>query len=277
MTTKIYGLTHTDSIPEGATRLYGDEDKPKLNDDYLAHFGVKGMRWGFRKKQPAPTYETTVDPVKLGSPIKNMDKTLHTSTQDGAHQVAAMLKSRYGYEVTSVVAIEDKRKFKNYIAYVEAGAATGNSKSKGTIHIQPRDLNPDMQKLEKSGWFGDGAGNVRSLMTHETAHSMFHAEEVTVSTGRFTVKTTGGNKEARDKAFDAAVKTAAADGIKSKNLSKNISGYAHAAYWREESEAEMFSQYHWSPNPPRFIKTWGETLHREMGIDATPFREVVDK
>lgn len=270
---KIYGLNHQSHISNG-TRLYGDEVKPKLDDDFLEHFGIKGMRWGFRKSAPKPTYEPTVDPVKLGSPIKHMDKTLHTSTQDGAHEVAAMLKSRYGYEVTSVVAIADKRKFKNYLAYVEAGVASGNEKSKGTIHIQARDLNPELQKLEKSGWFGEGAGNVRSTMTHETAHSMFHAEQ---TYDRWGNRTGGGNLKARDKAMEDARKQANADGIKTKNFSKSVSGYAHAAYWREEVEAEMFSQYHWSPNPPKFIKTWGESLHRELGVDATPFREVIDK
>lgn len=270
---KIYGLDNS----QGSAKLYGHiPPKPKLDNKFLEHFGVLGMRWGRRKSDDSSskgkqTYEPTVDPIALGSPIKNMDKTIHTSTQNAAHEVAAMLKSRYGYEVTTVSAIADKRKFKNYIAYVEAGAASGNSKSKGTIHVQPRDLNPEMKKLEESGWFGKGAGNVRSVMTHETAHSMFHAEEV-YTRG----KVTGGNFEARQKAFDAARKTAEDDGIKPRNMAKNISGYANAALWREESEAEMFSQYHWSPNPPRFIKTWGETLHREMGIDATPFREVVD-
>lgn len=274
---KIYGLNHSQS----SAKLYGHiPPKPQLDDKFLQHFGVLGMKWGRRKDKEGsgkakPTYEPTVDPIKLGSPIKNMDKTLHTSTQDAAHEIAGMLKQRYGYEVTTVSAIADKKKFKNYIAYVEAGAASGNSKSKGTIHVQPRDLNPELKQLENSGWFGKGAGNVRSVMTHETAHSMFHAEE-RVTGSVFNVKVTGGNFEARQKAFNDAVKTAEADGIKRKDVAGNISGYAKAAMWREEAEAEMFSQYHWSPNPPRFIKTWGETLHREMGIDATPFREVVD-
>lgn len=273
---RIYGLNHENNDHVTA-RIYGHVSmKPKLDEKFLEHFGVLGMRWGRRKGSDSsskgkPTYEPTVDPIALGSPIKNMDKTIHTSTQNAAHEVAAMLKSRYGYEVTSVVAIEDKRKFKNYLAYVEGNAAGGNAKSKGTIHVQPRDLNPQLKKAEDSGWFGAGAGNVRSVMTHETAHSMFHAEEV-YRRG----KVTGGSYDARQKALEAAKKTANTDGVKTRDLAKNISGYARASMWVEESEAEMFSQYHWSPNPPKFIKVWGETLHKEMGIDPTPFREVID-
>lgn len=251
-------------------RLIG-HDKPPL--DELAHFGIKGMHWGSRKTYPE--HETTVNPKALGSPITKMDKTLAVSTQDGAHQVAGMLKSRYGYEVTEVRAIADKRQFKNYLAYVEAGAGGSNAQSKGTIHVQRRDLNPDLKKLEKTGWFGPGCGDIRATMTHETAHSMFHAEQQT--TGFFRLKTTGGNIEARDKALVAAEKVAKEDGIKVRNMPKHVSGYAHTSLFREELEAEMFAQYHWSEKPPRFIQTWGETLHREMGVDATPFRKVVVK
>lgn len=261
--------------------MFLNQQKPPLDDALLMHYGVKGMKWGVRNERsllgskPVQTYETTVNAKAIGSPIKKMDKTIHTSTQDGAHQVAALLKSRYGYEITEIRAIEQTRANKNYIAYVES-SSNKNASPQGTVFVQPRDLNPDLKKIENTGWFAKDTGNVRALMTHETAHSMFHADQKVVRTGFLKSEVQGGNHVARGKAMKAAEEAAKADGIKTKHMTKKVSGYAHASLWKEEMEAEMFSSYHWRTDPPRFVKVWGETLHKELGVDDTPFRKVVN-
>lgn len=244
----------------------------------LEHFGVPGMRWGHRKTDSAPaqTYSPTVDVAALKSPITHMDPIIHTETQDAAHQVAGMLSQRYGYDVTSVRAVPQTKQFKNYIAYVESNPDAKNGAGKGTIFVQPRAMNAEMKKEEGSGWFGRDQGNMRAVMTHETAHSMFHAEEKFVKTGFLKGKWEGGEKAAREKAWIEAEAAAIADGIKKNQVRSKISGYANYSMWHEETEAELFSQYHWMKDPPRFVQVWGETLHNEMGIDPTPFREVVD-
>jgi hypothetical protein len=247
------------------------EELVHAGEEALAHFGVLGMHWGQRKaKEPVPTYESTVDPKALGSPITKMDKTIHTHTQDAAYQVSGLLKQRYGYEINELRAIPPIRANKHDIAFVESDPRV----AKGTIHVQQRDMEPELKDLEKKGWFGPGTGNIRATMTHETAHSMFHAEEV--ATGSFfNPKIAGGSREARQVAMKRAEAVAKADGVKRRNFDKTVSGYANASIYREEREAEMFSQYHWNPNPPRHITAWGETLHKEMGLDPTPFRKLV--
>jgi hypothetical protein len=135
----------------------------------------------------------------------------------------------------------------------------------------PDDIRKELQNAEKGKWFATGTGNLKGLITHESAHAMFHADQK-VKAGFFKAKVVGSTVGARDRALKAAVQQAKHDGI-SPLYPGHVSGYAAASGAKEELEAEMFSQYHWSPNPPNFIKTWGETLHHELGIDPTPFRK----
>jgi hypothetical protein len=247
------------------------EELARAGEQALVHFGVLGMHWGQRKaKEPAPTYDSTVDGKAIGSPITKMDKTIHTHTQDAAYQVSALLKKRYGYEINELRAIPPTRQNKRYIAFVEANPKV----AKGTIHVQQRDMEPELKKMETSGWFGPGTGNIRAVMTHETAHSMFHAEQITTGT-LLKPKVVGGNIEARTVALRKAEAVAKANGVKRSRFRQSVSGYANASLFTEELEAEMFSQYHWNPNPPEHLKVWGETLHKEMGLDPTPFRKLV--
>jgi hypothetical protein len=117
--------------------------------------------------------------------------------------------------------------------------------------------------------------DIETLLTHESAHAIFHSQVKTVKAGMFGgYKQVGGHIEARNVALGVALREAGAMGITMQNFMPSISGYAGAAGIREEAEAEMFTQYHWNPNPPRFVKAWGESLHREMGLDPTPFKDM---
>lgn len=238
---------------------YSQEDDATA--EFLAHYGVKGMKWGFRKDRDSvhrfQTSEISIDP------------SIHKSTRDAATEVSRLIAERYGYNIKHVKTIKPgDPEYPSTVAYVENKQVFGNNND-GTVFIQTRNLTDKLKQTERSGWMSPGTGNVKALLTHESSHSIFHAGQVT-KMGFLGPKIKGGEIKARDKALRAAVKAAGKDG-------QSIwvtSGYSRMAGSREELEAELFSNYHWGTNPPRFVNEWGKTLHQELGLDPTPFKEV---
>ncbi|MFL6416847.1 MAG: hypothetical protein ACJ74Y_14380 [Bryobacteraceae bacterium] len=244
--------------------ILGQDDKPPL--DELVHFGVKGMKWGVRKADDSHGY-------RLHAASPTIAASLHPSTKDGAKRIAPLMASRYGFQISDFKDLKQTNPAEyayGTVGYVESTPGQRG----GVVHMRPGDQRKELANAEKTGWFAEGTGNVNGFITHESAHALFHAEQE-IRPGLFRQKVVGGNIDARNAALKAATKQAASDGIPEHLQISRVSGYAAASGSREELEAELFSQYHWNPNPPAFVKAWGETLHREMGIDATPFREVV--
>lgn len=231
-------------------------------DDFLVHYGVKGMKWGVRNDGLVAGNRLVAGPT--------IDPTLHTSTQNAAKKVAGLVGERYGYQVTEIKALTTSHhEYSNgTVGYVE----NTPGKSGGVVYVRQEDLRKQLKDAENSQWFAKGTGTPEAFLTHEAGHSIFHAEQA-VKRGLLSNKVVGGHMEARDKALQAAMMQAEKDGVPDHLTISKISGYALAAGSREEVEAEMFSQYHWGTSPPRFVQVWGQTLHNEMGIDPTPFRQ----
>ncbi|WPJ30705.1 hypothetical protein [Streptomyces phage Psst2] len=229
--------------------------------DELAHYGVKGMKWGVRKDDVSGRFQ----PASSGP---KMDPLVHPSSQEAAREVSKLIQDRYGYTVREVKSFGpgDPEYARGTLGYV---LNNGKSKPEGEIHVSIDDPRRAMKASEKVGWVAKGCGNPTAFLTHESAHAIFHSREKYDRKGNIV----GGNREARIKAAEAMIEEATRSGIKEHQLIGKISGYAAQSGSREEIEAELFSQYHWSTNPPSFVKVWGETLHKEMGIDGTPFKE----
>lgn len=183
---------------------------------------------------------------------------------------------KYGFHISDLRIMDakpgDPGWIPDMIGYVQHGVRGEGA----VVFVGDKDPSRKLKSGENDGWFAKGCGNTKAFLTHESAHAIFHNEEKVV-TGFLGPKTVGGHIKARDKALKAAVKQAEKDGISVYDFSSKISGYAYSAGNREEAEAEMFAQYHWGSNPPNFVKVWGETLHKEMGVDPTPFKEEVKR
>jgi hypothetical protein len=226
-------------------------------DEVLEHFGVPGMRWGVRKAEP-----TVSRPMAI-----HVEPGIDKNTKAAAIEVATLMHARYGQNISRVKVLDpNDPEHEGELAYAEKGTKAGEE----TLYIQKKNLVPKMEQLKKTGWMAPEASNVRGLLTHESAHALLHVNQE-LSDGPYGPRVSGGpNFKAREKALDAAFKTARKD----RQNVLDVSGYARHAQSREELEAEMLSQYHWVSNPPRYVTVWGQTLHKEMGIDPTPFREV---
>lgn len=243
-------------------------ENPPLNEDLLVHFGVKGMKWGVRKDNETGGHRLQTDGPKI-------DATLHPSNKTAAKEVASLINKRYGFEITEIkdLKVGNPQEY----AYGTVGFVQSTPGQRGgVVFVKPEDNRKDLKGAEESGWFAEGTGNVRAFITHESGHAMFHAEQQ-IKSGFFKTKVVGGNIDAREAALKAATQEAKRQGIPPHETISRVSGYAAASGSREELEAELFSQYHWSPNPPSFVKVWGQTLHQEMGVDGTPFREEVNR
>lgn len=237
-------------------------------DNFLSHYGVRGMQWGHRK-----SIETTGNLRFQGPPTTvNIDHNLHADTKAASKEVASLIAQRYKFNITDVKSIGPGHPEyeAGTMGYVKLGSGKVNE---GTIFVSKDHLRPMLKASEDMGWLGKDCGTEQSFLTHETAHAIFHAPVRNVQ-GLLGVRQVGGNIDARNIAMHEAIKASLKEGIPEHQFLDRISGYASTAGIREEAEAEMFSQYHWGSNSPNFVKVWGETLHREMGVDPTPFKEM---
>lgn len=242
----------------------GDLENTRITiEEILKHHGVKGMKWGVRNNQEGGFRSETSS--------VNIEPGLHKDTAEAARQVSGLIRNRYGYNIKNVKILDKNHQHydPDFLAFVEDNKLAGG-RNEATIFVQSKNMNKILKEAETDGWNAPGTGNTKGLLTHESAHSLFHSDQ-TVSVGLLGgQKVKGGNIKARDKALKAASKTARLDG----QSIWDSSGYARTAGVREELEAELFSQYHWATDPPNFVEAWGKTLHQELGVDPTPFKEV---
>jgi len=233
----------------------------KNPQDKVVHYGVKGMHWGVRKEDEGTN--------RFTSGGLAMDSGFNKKTRDAAVEVTNLIRDRYGYDINTVKTIgPDHPEYPGTLAYVE-NVNLVKGAVHGTIFMQKKDFTPVLSEAESSGWMAPGTANTRALLTHESAHSVFHSDQKPVN-GFLGPKRVGSKVKALDKALKAAAKVARRDGVSV----LDISGYARTSGSLGELEAELFSNYHWGSNPPPYVKAWGEALHQELGVDPTPFKEV---
>lgn len=241
-------------------------DTARKGELILQHFGVKGMKWGVRHDPEAS------GAFRARSADLEVDPGINADVKKAAVDISARMDERYGFHIGAIKLIpKDHQEYgTDTMAFVEPAARATSAVS--TIYVTNGSVRARLKHAEDVGWFAKGCGNEKTLLTHEAAHALFHVND-RLKMGLLSQRLAGDSIKARDKAMHAAIKAAKKDGIDPGHLLFNVSGYAYTSGTRQELEAEMFSQYHWAPNPPRFVQVWGETLHHELGIDPTPFKE----
>jgi hypothetical protein len=256
------------------TYIIGQE-KPSL-EEALEHFGKLGMHWGVRN---------VVDPTqrsKIDSPVKGLEK-LPQSTALAIASVAENMSKAYGFQIQEVVPIRNHR-FQNMFAYVESA-----NKGSNVVHVldDPK-IKQSLQKAGKEGWFVPSGGHeVEATMTHESAHALLHSINIEGMTRKESRRSKEPIEDVRWKAWEKAEKQAKADNLikTPKNrlvrlfsanpqaqMSKMLSTYASSTLFIEETEAEMFSSYHWNPHPQKFVDTFIKSIHQDLGYgNVEPF------
>lgn len=245
-------------------------EKPGTPEE-LVHFGVKGMRWGVRKEYQA-TSSTRSNSNIPGS--EHFPKIQAVSMNN----VAEKMNKAYGLQIDEFIPL-DKNQEKRGIAFI-----TAQTKGTNIIHMNIR---PDLVKVIKEnqdkGWFVSSikGREIESVLTHESGHALFHSVNVEGKgyLGRVRAKSPIDN--IRINAWIKASEQARKDGdVVSKRfrpddpiaqMSKKLSKYANSSIFFEEKEAELFSAYHWSPNPPKFVDVFMNSIHNDMGKNVQPF------
>jgi len=243
--------------------------------DILAHHGVKGQKWGIRKESESSTEESTR--------AKSLEQ--YSKSQAAAmNSVAVKMEKAYGFKVDEFALFntpEAKKYFpdtdKNHYLAMVAPKKKGDTRN--VIHVMN---NPNYKTLldtcEKVGWFPPSGGRlIEANITHEAAHGFFHHNDA--SGKGVTREEHAAIAPLRRQAWGKAHNQAIVDGdITSHDMytghyqmAGKISKYAHQSPFIYEHEAELFSAYHWSPNPPKFVDTFMNDIHESIGKNVQPF------
>jgi hypothetical protein len=244
--------------------------------DILEHHGVKGMHWGVRKQ-----FNTSVATPSSSSKVKGSE---HFSKEQAAsmNNIAKKMNKAYGFKVDEFVPLT-AREEGQYLGYVKGKGSGSND-----IHVS---TNPGLKDVlvecQKAGWFAQANHDkvIEACLTHEASHGMFHQVNPGDAGIIGTLRTQAPIEPMRKSAWDAAKAQGVKDGDIAPNtgfrritglpldrqISKKTSRYAGSSLFIEESEAEMFTAYHWSDNPPKFVDAFMTDIHTSMGKSVQPF------
>jgi hypothetical protein len=235
----------------------------------LEHHGIKGQKWGVRKQH------NTVASPHSSSGVKGLE---HYPKAQAASMttVTKKMEKHYGFKIGEFVPLTEAENRK-YIAYVKP-----NNKGANVVHMTNHPLlKKALDLMQDQGWFVPAGGKVvEANLTHEAAHGLFHARNLEGKGFIARVKAPMPIDPMRKSAWAKAEAQAKKDGDITTGFLKphaqyqiagKLSKYADSSMFSEEHEAEIFSAYHWSPNPPKFVDAFMNDIHSNMGKKVQPF------
>ena len=240
-------------------------EKPGTPEE-LVHFGVKGMRWGVRKEREASDSSATKG-------LEHFSKSQAKAMGD----VAKMTEKAYGFKIHEFIP-QTEAEDHQHLSIVHP-KRKGEIENRISVTAHPR-FKEVLLDSQNQGYLvhTDPKRAIEGNLTHESAHGLFHAND---SSGKGVKYAKNARMTSlRDSAWKSAETQAIKDGhiLPDKNhgdphfqMIDKISKYASSSPYLEEYEAEMFTAYHWSPNPPKFVDAFMNDIHRQMGITVKPF------
>lgn len=133
-------------------------------------------------------------------------------------------------------------------------AIKGNRLTGLTLHVNKNVTNSMLSRAERVGWLAKGTGSHQGAVLHAYGTAL-----MSHGAGIYPMRRVAA---AKMKARVAAFKAGSGPTLSTSKLTRRDSSFTNG---------QLFAHYHLGGSDrPKWVTAWGETFHRELGLDPTP-------